>query len=362
MFKAIIKFYKKNNKSPGRRDIKGADALIKKFGSWNNVLKEAGLPTRRAVNYTEDDLINSLRKFNKKHGKSPSYNDCNKYAYLYDPDTYFKKFKLNSWHEVLEKAGLEKLMVISKYNAYSDSELLHVLEKFFIEHNNTNKSYYNEFKKDLPSSTTLVKRFGSWVKLLDLLNLNNHETHTNDELISIFYEAKKHFGRVPSSTELEQFSKINTRIFTSRFESYNKFLKSIGEKINSISPSDVKESNEILIEMYKKFSLKNGYPNGAPAIILNQSNTIYNADVFSVRFGSLNKLRILCKMNINKTSDSLYNEQYLKSKVIELYKSLNKIPSNKELKEFGLSPTTLMRYFKTTSLQQYIKSFILSRK
>ncbi len=291
----IRNFVTENGRAPNRREIKQATTIKVRFGSWNNALRLCGITPKLRHDHTPEELIASLKAYYAAHGRSPSMGDTHKSDLLFDANTYIKKLKCKTWADVLETAGLPIYFEISSLTKLSDAELLKVVKRFMVKYNNSTQDFYNLHAVGLPSHTILTNRFGSWNNMLQRLNLPlNFRKYSEAQLLEYFYKAKTALGHVPSSTQLEKQSGIPFRNFTTKFGSYNAFLKKIGEEPQNLTPAVVTETNEELIVMYKQFSIKNGYKKGATARALNNSPAIYNYDVFASRFGGLRKLRELC--------------------------------------------------------------------
>lgn len=80
-----------------------ANIYQRRFGSWNDSLKEAGLDINKRRRIPRQDLIDELHRLEERIGKSPTSQDMDKKG-KYGWTTYISRF--GSWNEALEEAGL----------------------------------------------------------------------------------------------------------------------------------------------------------------------------------------------------------------------------------------------------------------
>ena len=342
VIKALVKYHSETGKSPTRRDVSAniCAASRRLFGTWNNALVASGIAVNRKYEHTQNELLESLKRFSAEFGKSPAANDCNKCEYLFDTRTYFRKLECKSWSQVLHLAGLEEYFDVSPFIKLSDDDLLLLIKSIVTAKNaEASSTYYAKNHGALPNFDYIIQRFGSWNNVLDKIGIErNMRRYSKEDLIAIFQEAKSHFGRVPSVTEFYDYTKVQSDAYKRYFGTWRKFLKSIGEKPITKDFANVTESEPELIEMYKNFSLRNGYPNGATARALNMSDKIYSYDVFFYRFGGINKLRALCefdKVYLNsQCSKELTDKQHVKQRCSACHdlKYLNEFSRNKNTK------------------------------
>ena len=162
--KRVAEIYKKNSltgKEYAEYGKYSYGTLKNRFGSWNEVLKKAGLSLTRghykSHEYCEsdEDFFADVRRVAKQLHKSfittDDYDNYGKYA-----RTYILKFK--QWNNVLQLSGLEK----SPHRTgpklkYSDEELFEEIERIWIILGRQPKS--RETRID---SNTYCRRFGSW--------------------------------------------------------------------------------------------------------------------------------------------------------------------------------------------------------
>ncbi|MCD3319507.1 hypothetical protein G8V07_11485 [Clostridium botulinum D/C] len=109
----------------------------------------------------------------------------------------------------------------------------------------------------------------------------------------------------------------------------------------------VKETNEELLQMYINFSKKIG--KSASVKDLNSNKEIYNADVFTIRFGGMTELKELAgfkTINGNKK----YTKEKIKELLLQKFKEKGRRLYNSEInKDKDLPCTkTVCQYFHTT--------------
>lgn len=165
-------FNKENGRTPESRefdciaDYPSSRTYKKRFGSWNNAIKIAGLQITRFMNITNKELLEYLRLFNKKNGRSPIMEDFNNSKKYPCYNTYQRHF--GSWNNALKMAELQT----NTCTGSTDDELLELLVQFSVE--NERAPTYEDFNnsKKYPSPCTYQNRFGSWQKALELVKLD----------------------------------------------------------------------------------------------------------------------------------------------------------------------------------------------
>lgn len=167
--KRVAEIYKKNSltgKEYAEYGKYSYGTLKNRFGSWNEVLKKAGLSLTRghykSHEYCEsdEDFFADVRRVAKQLHKSfittDDYDNYGKYARTY--------IKNKQWNIVLELSGLEKSPHRTGPNLqYSDKELFEELERMWIILGRQPKS--RELTSRCGSKIdfkTYCRRFGSW--------------------------------------------------------------------------------------------------------------------------------------------------------------------------------------------------------
>jgi hypothetical protein len=225
-------FYDNHKRAPKRREISNATQLCKVFGSWNNALKAADISILREQNPPSNELIKSLKQYYEKHSYSPRAVDCRKENGLYDTKTYYRFFRLNSWADVLKAAGLPIYFEKFKPNGRNEIEILIEVSLFIRMNRIKSYSRYNKLKimqhANLPSSTALCDKYGSWTNVLKQagLQLNNIRHNKKTFIKSLRTLASE--GNVPSLKEFAKHLGVPARSITMHLGPFNDFVISQG--------------------------------------------------------------------------------------------------------------------------------------
>lgn len=93
----------------------GSKTYYMHFGSWNNALILAGLSIRKRDNkkvYTEEELLNFLKTFYEKNNRVPTKDDFTNNSEYPNCGTYRKRF--GSWNNALKQVGMDMDTTIKK--------------------------------------------------------------------------------------------------------------------------------------------------------------------------------------------------------------------------------------------------------
>ncbi len=140
LLERLRKFEREEGRPPKAEDFKnnpkypGLSTYIKRFGSWNDALQMAGLHTVKGGSnkYTDDDLLEFLRKFEKDEGRSPKAED-----FISDPRypsirPYIYRF--GSWQKALKLVGLDTDSMVKKGILETNQQKARLAEIFVLEH------------------------------------------------------------------------------------------------------------------------------------------------------------------------------------------------------------------------------------
>ncbi|MEC5240764.1 hypothetical protein MKX66_28230 [Bacillus sp. FSL R9-9530] len=350
----IIQYKAKElGKIPTKRDIKQQTPIKKIFGSWNHALAAAGFEHLNQRTFTAEAIIEIFHMWIRKNNRIPTTNDLNTDKTLPDSKV-IKRYLHMGYRDFITSLGYEPFD--GTVYIQSDKELLQLLKDEIMRLGTTKKNVFmNERNKEVvPSVTYYETRFNMrWNRILLLSGISKDDLYgfhyTREELIQILQELYKKFGEVPSQKELEQLG-YSRHIFINMFQNYNNALIAAGITPMNKTPEIVKETDEELLQMYVDFS--NCLGQAATSRQLNESHNIYNADVFTLRFGGMLELHKRAGLVSTYGTRKVYTKQGLADKLKRVYRvNEGRIPIRR-FKEFGLCASTLMRYFKTTKINE----------
>lgn len=345
-------FYKKHGRSPKRREIKENNAIRERFCSWNNALEKAGLPVLRKI-WTKEELIKVVDDIILEHGRPLSAEEINQDTSLFNTST-FRKIVGIPYTKYIEALGFEPNIKLcdKKYLIMDDKQILQEFKKE-LERIQTNRwRIFNQKRRNgFPNESYFRKRFNcSWNELLQIINIDTSVKRlSKEEFVNWYLNLIKEKDYTPSQSELNnQYSFFNFHM-KKYFKNYSNMCKELNVKQPAKTPDIVTETDEELLDMYIRFSENLGRP--ATSKELDASDEIYNADVFVLRFGGMNELKRLCGYHEYVTkSRKRYSKQEIKLKLIRYYKENgNKRLTNNELNKL-IPLSTVKRYFQTTKI------------
>ncbi len=150
--------YEKNGKY-------SATPFLNRWGTWINVLSQAGLATSREPNdykkISDEELITDIQVVAHTIGKaSISTKDYNEYG-RYSVQTILGRFE--TWDVALGLAGLAS----TSYKVISDEELFSEIERLWIKEGRQPTTTDVKNGKSKYSLNTFLRRFGGWRKALE---------------------------------------------------------------------------------------------------------------------------------------------------------------------------------------------------
>lgn len=110
ILEAIRNFYQNNHENPSKEQYKrlrkkpSVKTIEERFGSWSEALKKAGLQPIEVRNhpYTDEEMLNALRRFYKENGNYISYTSYEQSGIL--PSTSVIRNRFGTWNKALKKS------------------------------------------------------------------------------------------------------------------------------------------------------------------------------------------------------------------------------------------------------------------
>ena len=178
-----------------------SSTLIRRFGSWKNVLELADLETRGhnfSYSFSDKDVIEDLQRVAAIYNKETlTANEYSKYG-KYHSRTIIKRYD-GSWNSVLRMSGLKT----TQNRSFSDEDLFEEIERIWILLGRQPTS--TDIKKGISkySLHSYARRFGGWrgalQSFVDYINkedahIDNQNPNTREKMDSSEYknEIKQH--------------------------------------------------------------------------------------------------------------------------------------------------------------------------
>ncbi|UYL93716.1 hypothetical protein NIIg32_gp67 [Parageobacillus phage vB_PtoS_NIIg3.2] len=212
------------------------------------------------------------------------------------------------------------------------------------------EAYDSKRSKGMPSSVTIKRRFEmNWTEVLKFIGIDENDIkrrfRSRESIIQAVSELAQKLGRAPTLSECEKVH-VNRKAIYTYFNDFSELLHEAG--INkTFNIQEVPESNEQLLDMYRQFSKKLGRP--ARIRDLNESDEIYDFDVFKSRFGSLYDLQRLAGFDVKQDRRKIF-KQDVENVMIEIYRKYGRVSYKKLCELLPFSYRTVLRRYNTTSI------------
>jgi len=275
--------------------------------------------------YNRETLIEKMLWYNENIGFPISRNFTNKNN-MPSAEIYRKEF--GSFQNAILKCGIKipkNRECFFNRETLSDEELLYIFKKhsdekieYLLENNIRPKGNYytltfDEFVKyKMPSESSYIIRFDSIENIYKKLGIDYKDynlKYKKEDMIRKFLEIYNILGRIPTNTELDEFSKKSNRYYYG-CKTYNEIFGSLynlhvltGEKITWKKARDITEE-EMLLELKNYCDKYQIYPT---------QKDIYSSDeitcgygLYNKKFGNLENAIKLCGTDLSKLRHS-YN-------------------------------------------------------
>jgi hypothetical protein len=251
----------------------GVKTCSNEFGTWNEALKTAGVGTNREKDVAQSDLLAEIHRLNENVEGGLIASHMRKMG-KFSVGTYGRKF--GSWNDALRKAGVE----LSNRTDIPKSELLAELERLNEELGRT-PTVEDMWEEGRFGSATYETAFGSWNDALREANLdvNVRSDIPEKELLSEIQSLSDEISKTPESREMDQRGKFDSTTYSSRFGSWNEALKQAG--FDPLLRSDIPES-ELIDEIHRLADTLNRPPTRDEM----EYQGRFSSSIYSRRFGT----------------------------------------------------------------------------
>ena len=176
------------------------DTIARRFGSWNAALRAAGLSPRRIrADWSDEDILDGLRRFAKDHGRAPRAADrVGQLAQYPGPTLVISRF--GSWSAALRKAGLEP----GNPAPATAEQIIRALRAYNGDHGVTPTA--GDWRRDhcTPGVHAVYSAFGSWTPAVQAAGLAPHwirVERSDEQILEGLRQFAKDHGRPPRQDE-----------------------------------------------------------------------------------------------------------------------------------------------------------------
>ena len=353
--------YKRNGKINSKtissdETVCSVSTVKKFFGSWEKAMKELELPQKM---YTKEKVAEELKDHYRKNGKI-SWSIFESDKTVCSTKTVEKLF--GSWSKALEELGFTKPKEYVEY----DKEKLLLLLKEKVKSGELKKRGDIDKLKGVPGDRYIMKIWGTWTELSELLEVEKPRVfHTKEKLIKKYEKMKEmeeYKDKRISGNEYKKVTGIDSKTIISYFGSWNKFCEIV--KNENWYMSKINYTNEELLEMYMKLSIKLGKEETGATGKDIEKEFGFSSGVYMIRFGGINNLRRKLNLRIEQKYESKYTKEGIKKMLLKKYKEYGRTLTSRELGELNEEfpgVTTILKYFETTKMTE-VWSEVLKRK
>lgn len=226
-----------------------SDTYAKRFGGFPAALVRAGLPVNR-LRMSDEEMLGLLLVKADELGRTPTSEDVDNDPRMPHPGTYAERF--GSFTKALLMVGLRP----SQWKGLSDEELLEMLRAKARDLGRTPTMKDVDDDPNMPSFQMYISRFGSFTEALERAGLeltcSRRWTRVSDaKLLELLVEKAEELGRMPTRKDVNDDPNMpSSASYARRFGSFTKALELVG--FGSIRHRQRWTNEEMLAALVKK--------------------------------------------------------------------------------------------------------------
>lgn len=271
LLEMVIQLSKKLGRTPVSSEFPHIRAARVRFRTWSNFLKEAGLEMNprggrgQSINYTKEELITKVRSMAEELGRAPTKREF--------PHESIIRDRFKTWNNFLKEAGLptrgtgESLPLGSRRKLHRPKkreefiwkreEIIAIFHQWVKEHGYVPSSWKWSKSGIKPNVSTITRQFGSWSAFLKETGLPIRKSRFRkgmpkkasyrrmkpEQMIKALQKWVEEKGFVPTSSEWRksQLPPSLTAIYH-RFGSWKNFVEASGYERSKMKPNGTRES------------------------------------------------------------------------------------------------------------------------
>ena len=273
-----------------------ADSTIhRRFGSWNEAVKQAGFEPRQVgPTISDDELAAELRRLRDVVGHPPTVAEMESQG-AYSSATYKNRF--GSWTDALiqtfddvtprtraresengaQSTGGDSTSRVSEADLIADLQAL----ADDLGRVPTSKEMRDHGSH---STSTYLDRFGSWAEALEAAGLDpadrstRHQQVSDDALLADLHRLRDELGRVPTATDVVEEGNHGIATYQRRFGSWSAALDAAEIESEPDGPSD----DELLADLHRLHEERDK----VPSLLDVHDDGQYTEKKYRSRFGS----------------------------------------------------------------------------
>lgn len=194
----------------------------RRFGSWNDALREAGIKLNNRTDIPKSELLAELQRLNEELGRTPTVEDMWEDG-RFGSATYATAF--GSWNDAIVEADLG----VNVRSDIPEKELLGEMQSLSDELGRTPEKREMDQHGQF-DSTTYMSRFGSWNEALKQAGFDPilRSDIPESELIDEIQRLANILNRPPTRDEMEYQGEFSSSIYSRRFGTWTDALIEAG--------------------------------------------------------------------------------------------------------------------------------------
>lgn len=272
---------KEVEQTPRKKDMDdrgefNSGTYIKRFGSWNDALREVGCRPNQRDKITRDELIEEVKRVASELEESPTKEEFSEHA-KFSVGPYNDRFE--GWDRALEAAGLKP----NRHDNVTRDELIKEIERL---HEETGETPTVSMLKERGrhSVYSFYNLFESWDAALEECGFTSETggiEYSKEELLNELRRLADELDRTPTTVQMTRLGEYGTGAYQRNFGSWNDALREVGLELNV--RSDIPRDS-LLEELRHLFNRLGRSPTREEVAEMSK----YSAEPYKREFGSWN--------------------------------------------------------------------------